>query len=193
MRKTLPNSVEIEIEFDSYLWILQTLKLFSLFIGKRLFYQVNYKYIRGKRLELKLVDLLNQNKVVSSGVCFSTQFDLINDSEKLDKELESFTKKWRKNMLLVLNSLPQKKTKLFSASGFNLLSISSFLYSVKNQKEVFEPIVAEWHFEFFEDLKKGRVLKAKWTNIRWTYHFLVAMLQKSPIGDFIEFIRKLMK
>ena len=40
MRKNLPNSIEIDIEFDSYLWILQILKLFSLVIGKKLLYHV---------------------------------------------------------------------------------------------------------------------------------------------------------
>ncbi len=92
---------------------------------------------------------------------------------------------------VVLRRINEKEFLL--TSSINLLKISDFLFSPKTQKEIFEPIVAEWYFEFFEDLNKGRALKAKWTNIRWTYNFLTAMLQKSPIGDLFEFISKLWK
>ena len=75
----------------------------------------------------------------------------------------------------------------------NLLNISGFLYSPKTQKEIFRPIVAEWQYEYFEDLKNKRFGRAKYTNIRWIYHFLLAMWMKSPIGDLIEFISKFAK
>lgn len=92
---------------------------------------------------------------------------------------------------VVLRRINEKEFLL--SSSINLSKISDFLFSHKTQKEVFEPIIAEWHFEFFEDLNKGRTLRAKWTNLRWTYHFLAAMWQKSPIGDLIEFISKITK
>ncbi len=92
---------------------------------------------------------------------------------------------------VVLRRINEKE--FLTSSSINLLKISDFLYSPKTQEEIFKPIVAEWHFEFFEDLNKGRTLKAKWTNIRWTYNFLAAMWQKSPIGDLIEFISKIAK
>lgn len=75
----------------------------------------------------------------------------------------------------------------------SLIKVSELLFSSKTQKEVFNPIVAEWHYEYFEDLKNKRFIKSKLTNLRWTYHFLVAMWQKSPIGDLIEFISKFWK
>jgi len=75
----------------------------------------------------------------------------------------------------------------------NFLVITNFLYSHKTQKEVFEPLVAEWQYEYFEDLRNKRFRRAKMTNLRWTYHFLTAMWQKSPIGDLIEFISKFAK
>ncbi|MGI8884846.1 MAG: hypothetical protein ACR2IA_11465 [Pyrinomonadaceae bacterium] len=142
---------------------------------------------------MKLVDLLNQNELIFCGVYFSKKFDSINNPEKLNSELEKFAKEWRKNILHGLNSFDQKKSKLFSAPGFNLLKVSSFLYSTRIQNEVFEPIVAEWQFEYCEDLKNERFGRSKITNLRWTYHFLAAMIQKSPIGDLIELIRKFKK
>ena len=75
----------------------------------------------------------------------------------------------------------------------NLLIISGFLYSSKTQKEVFEPIIVDWQEEYFEALFKKEIWKARWINVRYTYAFLAAMWQKSPIGDLIEFISKIAK
>ena len=71
--------------------------------------------------------------------------------------------------------------------------ISDFLFSGKNQKEVFEPIVADWQEEYFEALSKKEMRKARWINVRYTYAFLAAMWMKSPIGDLIEFVIKIAK
>jgi len=75
----------------------------------------------------------------------------------------------------------------------SLLQLSSFLYSAKTCKEVFEPIIVDWQEEFFEALFKKEIWKARWINVRYTYAFLAAMWQKSPIGDLIEFISKFAK
>lgn len=75
----------------------------------------------------------------------------------------------------------------------NLLIITGFLYSNKTQREIFESVAADWQEEYFEALFKKEIWKARWINVRYTYAFLVAMWQKSPIGDLIEFISKLAK
>jgi hypothetical protein len=78
-------------------------------------------------------------------------------------------------------------------SAANFLSISYFLFSAKTQKEIFEPIASDWQEEYFEALFKKEIWKERWINVRYTYAFLAAMWQKSPIGDLIEFISKLAK
>jgi hypothetical protein len=78
-------------------------------------------------------------------------------------------------------------------SASNFLIISYFLFSAKTQKEIFEPIVADWQEEYFEALFKKEIWKARWINVRYTYAFLGVMWQKSPIGDLIEFISKIAK
>ncbi|MBA3335475.1 MAG: hypothetical protein H0T08_07690 [Acidobacteria bacterium] len=93
----------------------------------------------------------------------------------------------------ILDILLSKKSLTNYAVGFRLLSIINFLYSRKNQKEVFEPLFADWQEEYFEALFKKEIWKARWINLRYTYAFLTAMWQKSPIGDFIEFISKIAK
>ncbi|MDQ3131244.1 MAG: hypothetical protein M3Q99_10850 [Acidobacteriota bacterium] len=75
----------------------------------------------------------------------------------------------------------------------NFLRISNFLYSPKTQKEIFDPIAADWQTEYFEALFKKEIYKARWINVRYTYAFIIAIWQKSPIGDLIEFIRKIAK
>ncbi|MGI8883273.1 MAG: hypothetical protein ACR2IA_03405 [Pyrinomonadaceae bacterium] len=74
-----------------------------------------------------------------------------------------------------------------------LLKTVKFLFSFKTQKEVFEPIVADWQEEYFEALFKKEIWKSRWINVRYTYAFIIAMWQKSPIGDLIEFISKIAK
>lgn len=90
---------------------------------------------------------------------------------------------------MILHKLNQGD--LFLSLSKNLSGISKFSYSVKTQKEVFDPIIADWQEEYFEALFKKEIWKARWINVRYTYAFIVAMWQKSPIGDLIEFVRKI--
>jgi hypothetical protein len=80
-----------------------------------------------------------------------------------------------------------------SYSGYKYLNITSFFYSPRTQKEIFEPIIADWQEEYFEALSKKETWKSRWINVRYTYAFLGAMWQKSPLGNLIEFISKLAK
>ena len=79
------------------------------------------------------------------------------------------------------------------SSLLKLSKLTNFLYSPKNQKEIFEAIIADWQEEYFEALLKKEIWKARWINVRYTCAFLAAMWQKSSIGDLIEFISKLAK
>jgi len=75
----------------------------------------------------------------------------------------------------------------------NLLKLSGFFFSAKTHNEVFKSIYADWQEEYFEALFRKEIWKARWINVRYTYAFLAAMWQKSPIGDLIEFINKIAK
>jgi len=193
-KENLPLEIETNFDFDSYTWILECLKLIPKCISRRRFHQVVYKYKREEMVELCIINLLDL-KTVYVGQFSSKQFDLIENSNNLEKSLESFAENWRDQTLSIINSLykEKEKKKIFLSPSNKLLTISSFFYSPKTQKEVFEPIVAEWQYEYFEDLRNKRFGRAKCTNLRWTYHFIAAMLQKSPIGDLIEFISKIAK
>lgn len=73
------------------------------------------------------------------------------------------------------------------------LKVVTFFFSSRTVKEIFNPITADWQEEYFEALSKKEIWKARWINVRYTYAFLGAMWQKSPLGDLIEFISKLAK
>lgn len=74
-----------------------------------------------------------------------------------------------------------------------LLQLTQFIYSSKYQNEVFNPIVLDWQEEYFEALGKKEIWKARWINVRYTYAFIGAMIQKSPIGDIFELVIKIIK
>jgi hypothetical protein len=73
------------------------------------------------------------------------------------------------------------------------LSITKFLYSPSTFKNVFVPIVSDWREEIYEALNKKEIWKARWINVRYTYAFIGAMIQKSPIGDIFELVIKIIK
>ncbi len=77
--------------------------------------------------------------------------------------------------------------------NIKFLAMSNLLFTNKTNKEIFEPIISDWQEEYFEALFKKEIWKARWINVRYTYAFLAAMWQKSPIGDLLEFVSKFAK
>ena len=193
-KENLPLEIETNFDFDSYTWILECLKLLPKFISRRRFHQVIYKYKREQMVELCIINLLDL-KIVYVRQFPSNQFDLIKNSDNLKKSLEGFAENWLDQTLPIINSLykEKEKKKIYSSPSNKLLIISSFFYSPKNQKEVFEPIVTDLQEEYFEAVFKKEIWKARWINVRYTYAFLAAMWMKSPIGDLIEFVTKIAK
>jgi hypothetical protein len=59
--------------------------------------------------------------------------------------------------------------------GGGLLRVVDFFYSAVAVENIFKPIVVDWRTECFEALAKGRIWKARWINVRYTYRFLLAM------------------
>lgn len=108
------------------------------------------------------------------------------------KQLENFQQRIE-NHRKFPNSIISLSLKVYSPPSSFLQKITSFVFSVKTQKEVFEPTIADWQEEYFEALFKKEIWKARWINVRYTYAFLGAMWQKSPIGDLIEFVSKIAK
>ena len=96
-------------------------------------------------------------------------------------------------IFLSLEKNRANKISIRFAFGYKLYKFTDFLYSPKTQTEVFKPIISDWDEEYFKALIKKEIWKTRWINVRYTYAFLAAMFQKSPIGDLIELIGKLRK
>lgn len=90
-----------------------------------------------------------------------------------------------------LKSKDIEEIKLSKPYRYQLLKISEFLFSAKTQKEVFLPVMSDWDDEIFEALKKDKEANFFMIDVRNTYYFILTMSQKSPIGDLIEFVRKI--
>lgn len=63
-------------------------------------------------------------------------------------------------------------------------------YSQKTKETVFNPLKSDWQSELFEAKLRNQTWKAIQINIRYSCAFLAAMLQKSPLGDLLEYIGK---
>jgi hypothetical protein len=83
------------------------------------------------------------------------------------------------------------KLGIYNTPNYYFSKTSNFFFSIKTQKDTFEPIVADWQEEYFEALHKKEIWKARWINVRYTYGFIMAMWQKSPLGDLLEYVRKI--
>ena len=53
--------------------------------------------------------------------------------------------------------------------------------------------MADWDEEIYNALKEDENASLLMINLRNTYGFILAMWQKSPIGDLIEFVVKIAK
>lgn len=71
--------------------------------------------------------------------------------------------------------------------------IPNIFYSPKTKEMVFEPLMSDWQSELNDAKLNNRAWDALRINICYSYAFLGTILQKSPIGDFTEFIRKFAK
>jgi hypothetical protein len=70
-----------------------------------------------------------------------------------------------------------------------LYEIPNIFYSPRTHKEVFQPLLADWREEYFEAVQQNQKLKACWISACYAWAFLMAMLQRSPLGDLMESLR----
>lgn len=70
-----------------------------------------------------------------------------------------------------------------------LYEFPNIFYSPGTHKEVFQPLLADWREEYFEAVQQNQKLKACWISACYAWAFLMAMLQRSPLGDLMESLR----
>lgn len=117
---------------------------------------------------------------------------LKDEKERVRVEIEKL-----KNLYYISPETSKKELQQINIIKYSLstelLRIVDFLYSNETYENVFLRVVGDWREEYFEALFKKEIWKARWINVRYTYAFIIAMWQKSPIGDLIEFVSKLAK
>jgi hypothetical protein len=135
---------------------------------------------------IKLFDLKAIAELGSRGP--SKTFPLFGSGSPYSFESSSGSLPWGKLALLtllggfiavitsgLLSRARQESSIVERAPGATLHSVVDFLYSQKTVKETFEPIIADWRFEYFEALSQKRIWKARWICVRYTYSFVMAM------------------
>ena len=74
-------------------------------------------------------------------------------------------------LIIIFGKNILSKSVVFLPLSSKYLRTGKFLFSPKTQKEIFEPIVADWQEEYFEALFKKDIWKARWINVRYTNAF----------------------
>lgn len=82
--------------------------------------------------------------------------------------------------------------------GFTLLTIPLILiweipnmfYSPRTKESIFEPLKSDWQDELYQAKLNNQTFKTFEINLKYSFAFLSAMIQKSPFGDLLEYVRK---
>lgn len=75
---------------------------------------------------------------------------------------------------------------LFSVPLILLWEIPNIFYSPRTKQMIFEPLKADWQEELYEAKLRKQTWKALEINIRYSFAFVAAMFQKTPVGNLIE-------
>jgi hypothetical protein len=73
------------------------------------------------------------------------------------------------------------------APGSRIQKIAEFLCSQRTMRLTVKPLIAEWQWEYFEALRAGAFVKARWINLR--YYF--ASLKTFGLLSLVRWIKNL--
>jgi hypothetical protein len=80
---------------------------------------------------------------------------------------------------------------LFSVPLILFWEIPNIFYSPKTKETVFEPIHSDWQNELYDAKLRNQTWKSFEINFRYSFAFLSSMVLKSPLGDLLEYVRKI--
>lgn len=72
--------------------------------------------------------------------------------------------------------------KVLKAPGYNMLRVCELAFGRKLKELIFEPILADMHQEYFEELKQGEHIKSKLVLIRY-YLFILTSTALKALGS----------
>lgn len=75
---------------------------------------------------------------------------------------------------------------LFSIPLILLWEIPNIFYSPKTKQMIFEPLKADWQEELYEAKLRKQIWKVFEINIRYSFAFIAAMFQKTPVGNLLD-------
>lgn len=201
------NAVIVSIKSDEFLGHL--INKYDLFKTKRQegFSEKEIIEYWRERLQIRLDD---ENMIESVSVFVWLHFRDKENHQHIAAISEDIFSKFEQNQNLRLNRYVSKPYDahgyrnwvLFADIAFRgliLLSIPliffweipNMFYSSKTKKLVFEPLLADWQVELTEAKLGGETWKGLQINVRYSFAFLATLIQKSPLGDLLDFFGKL--
>jgi hypothetical protein len=79
-----------------------------------------------------------------------------------------------------------KDIRVKKSPGAWLFAVAQVLYNHTDVEQVFRPLLADWHAEYFVSLKEGKLWKARWISARYYLSFSQAIgsprlvIQRTP-------------
>ncbi len=80
---------------------------------------------------------------------------------------------------------------LFSIPLILIWEIPNIFYSPKTKETVFNSIRSDWQNELYDAKLRNQTWKTFEINVRYSFAFLSSMVLKSPLGDLLEYVRKI--
>jgi DNA-directed RNA polymerase specialized sigma24 family protein len=98
----------------------------------------------------------------------------IRDQDRVRGEPYRGAKEVHKSQLKADEPRFAARSTMKQAPGVGMLEIADFLFSPKRVTLTFQPLIADWHHEYFEALAGDRSWKARWICVRYYWAFAKA-------------------
>jgi hypothetical protein len=95
-------------------------------------------------------------------------------------------------MMMLKRGFTSGQPGIATAPGTRLYRFAKQVFRPRTFKRVFEPVISDLQFEFFEALQNGRPRQARWIQIRgyWTFWAHVASQMPLSVWQIIAYIMK---
>lgn len=117
--------------------------------------------------------------------------------ENLDSDDRKFieTKLWLDGVSFktnIANSLTHNEIKIATPPGIHLLRFTELVFSTTSQEQIFKPLVADWHVEYFEALDQKRgLLKFFFISARHCLSFFWTVVLSFRLDSLLKAARRI--
>jgi hypothetical protein len=78
-----------------------------------------------------------------------------------------------------------RSARIVRPPGYLLYRVAELVFSERTCQRIFEPILADLHFEYFRLLEAGHAWRARFAIVRGCYAFVRAFVSRTPLGEIL--------